>query len=226
MTSRNRHALVDLPKLSEGTIFGMPPIPVKILVDHGERRSGLPAEIRKLGLTLSIVQLAVGDVVVEGCAGVERKTIQDLHRSIATGRLWRQIGALRRGFEHRYLVVEGPFLHAGPVVPHGVRGALLAVAESGVIVLRAHGVSESARWIQSIVVRHRDTRQVPRRRQPRARSRYVLLRTVPGVTPIAARELLERFGSVKELAAASDDQLLEVRGVGPGTLAALRRALC
>ena len=66
----------------------MPPISVKILVDHGERRSGFPEQIMQLDLA-DVVHLDIGDVVVGVGTAVERKTVADLHRSIATGRLWR-----------------------------------------------------------------------------------------------------------------------------------------
>jgi DNA excision repair protein ERCC-4 len=198
---------------------------VKILIDHGERRSGLPEQLTLLGLAVEVVHLAVGDVVVGGdAAAVERKSVADLHRSIATGRLWRQIGALRASYDVRYLIVEGSSLWRGPIRRYGIRGALLAVAASGVTVLRADDVSESAGWIQSIAVRAQRSERAPRRRQVRVRSPYSLLRTIPGMTPDAASGLLARFGSIRAVAEASDTELLDVMGVGPAKVAALRRA--
>jgi len=44
----------------------------------------------------------------------------------------------------------------------------------------------------------------------------------PNVGPGRARDLLQRFGSLKEILAAKDEELREVRGVGEKTLAALR----
>jgi Helix-hairpin-helix domain len=52
-----------------------------------------------------------------------------------------------------------------------------------------------------------------------------LLSMVPGISPRLALELLGRFGSVAAVAAATSDELLEIRGVGPARAAALRRAL-
>ena len=48
------------------------------------------------------------------------------------------------------------------------------------------------------------------------------LEDVPGIGPGRRRELLRRFGSVKGVRAASDDELLAVRGVSPTLVAALR----
>lgn len=51
------------------------------------------------------------------------------------------------------------------------------------------------------------------------------LEDVPGIGPGRRRELLRRFGSVSGVRAASDDELLEVRGVSPTLVAALRAHL-
>jgi DNA excision repair protein ERCC-4 len=200
-------------------------VPVTILVDYGERRSRLPTHLVELGLGLDVTlcSLDVGDVSVSDRAVVERKTVPDLHRSIATGRLWRQVGSMRSVLSVPYLVVEGVDLSAGPVVPEGVRGALLAVAESGVTVIRSADVEDSAAWIRSIAIRVTRSASRPTRRRSRARSgsAYDLLRAVPGVTPRAARGLLERFGSVAGVAAATEAELGSVQGVGRATVASL-----
>lgn len=63
------------------------------------------------------------------------------------------------------------------------------------------------------------------RYQRTRRSRSVrgsTLEDVPGIGPGRRRELLRRFGSVKGVRAASDDELLTVRGVSPTLVAALR----
>jgi excinuclease ABC subunit C len=51
------------------------------------------------------------------------------------------------------------------------------------------------------------------------------LEEVPGVGPGRRRELLRRFGSVRGVRAASDEELLSVPGVSPTLLAALREHL-
>jgi ERCC4-type nuclease len=196
-----------------------------ILADHGERRSGIPDRLVELGLHVEVTSLPVGDFLVDHRAAIERKTVQDLHRSIANARLWRQIRALRALFATRFLLVEGANLWNGPVVPHGVRGALLAASESGVAVVRSTDAEESAQWIRAIAGRiHRPARP-PRRRQPSASSPYLLLRTIRGMSPDVAQLLLDTFGSIGGIASATEAELREVHGVGPAKAAVLRRLL-
>ena len=63
-------------------------------------------------------------------------------------------------------------------------------------------------------------------RSRRTRSvRGSTLEEVPGIGPGRRRDLLRRFGSVSGVRAASDEELLAVRGVSPTLLAALRAHL-
>ena len=60
------------------------------------------------------------------------------------------------------------------------------------------------------------------RRRRTASVRGSTLEGVPGIGPGRRRELLRRFGSVSGVRAASDEELLEIRGVSPTLVAALR----
>ena len=63
-------------------------------------------------------------------------------------------------------------------------------------------------------------------RSRRTRSvRGSALEEIPGIGPGRRRELLRRFGSVRAIREASDAELLEVRGVSPTLVAALREHL-
>ena len=63
------------------------------------------------------------------------------------------------------------------------------------------------------------------RRRRTSSVRGSTLEEVPGIGPGRRRELLRRFGSVSGVRAASDAELLEVRGVSPTLVAALRAHL-
>src|SRR6478735_4417369 len=100
--------------------------PLKLIADIREKRSGVPAHLNDLGLVVGEAVLPTGDYAIgENCL-VERKAVNDLHWSICTGRLWRQIGALRRSSKSPCLLIEGGALYDGPVAEAAIRGALLA----------------------------------------------------------------------------------------------------
>jgi ERCC4-type nuclease len=159
-----------------------------------------------------------------GAVGVERKSFKDLQRSIATGRIWRQIGALRTTFHRRFLVLEGENLYEGPIVDGGLRGALLAIAEGGVCLVWSRGPHDTAGWLYSIASRSRGP--TPRRRRaPSAGSPVAFLATIPGISPGIAIELLRRFGSVTGVGRATAEELQAIAGIGASRAATLKRVL-
>jgi DNA excision repair protein ERCC-4 len=80
---------------------------VRILVDERERKSGIPALLRRAGATIDFAQLKVGDYVVSPETAIERKTIQDLLNSIYDGRLFIQCSQLNEHYIKPVLIVEG-----------------------------------------------------------------------------------------------------------------------
>ncbi len=203
--------------------------PLTILVDHRERGSRVPDALARRGISIEWVALEVGDYIVGEACGVERKTISDLHRSIANRRLWRQVASLRADFERAYLVVEGRDLDRGSVSRAGVRGALLAVIELGVPVVCSGDSSDTALWLGRMAARiqHRKPRAVSRSLpHGRASTPENVLAVVPGMSPVTARNLLERFGSIAAVARASRAELKSVAGIGDRRADALIRLLC
>ena len=199
-----------------------------ILVDVEEDRSPVPRCLEALGVAVELVRLPVGDYRLASECVVERKTVRDLHASLVSGRIWSQLFALRRATRRPYLVVEGTHLDAGRVSDRGVRGALLAIAESGVIVLRSDDPEGTALWLLVLARRARSCAQDSDRRRGRRRmvaSPAGVLSTVPGVSPVLANRLLARFGSIAGVAAASESDLRDVDGIGEVRASALRNVL-
>jgi ERCC4-type nuclease len=201
---------------------------VTITVDVRERRSGMPALLSELGAEVVLVTLAVGDYAF-GDRVVERKSVTDLLASLKGDRLWGQVGALRRDPRRAYLMVEGAELDAGPVPPRALRGAILKVLDNGIRVLRT-----SSRWDSAIrldLLARQEERRLERRRQaqvgrrPIAVSPVGLLAAIPGIGPDQARALVDAFGSIGEVAAASEDELRSVPGIGPERARTLLRTL-
>ena len=159
--------------------------------------------------------LPVGDYDV-GSSLVERKSVRDLHLSIVKGRFWPQIGRLAGCRRTPYLLVEGSDLDAGPLGPAAVRGALLAVSELGIGLIRSTDAADSALWLN--VLAGRSQRRRPRRVYPRATRTdpgLAMIAAVPGFSLASAQRLLDRFGSVSDVMAAGPESWLSVPGVGP-----------
>jgi len=195
-----------------------------VVVDQYERESRVLDALRALGVETKVERLRVADYRA-GLALVERKSIRDLHLSIIKGRFWPQIGRLSRVSLRPYLLVEGPDLDAGPLRAGAIRGALVAVDELGIGLIRSSDPEDSALWLKILVGRD----------APRNKSRVyapgppdpaeAVLAAIPGISTVTARALLQRFGSVSAIVQAGPEEWLSTRGVGPKRAQAISATL-
>lgn len=193
-----------------------------VLTDVHECRSGVPDALRDLGFDVRVTSLGTGDYAIDELAVIERKTVRDLHRSLIQGRLWWQVGRLRRAAPWRYLLVEGESLFEGPLKADAVRGLLITVDELGVGVIHARHATDSAAWIARIALRRRGlVRGVDRpryaqrpQRDPDGTPAERALAAADGISTATARRLLGEFGSLTKVLNAQPEDLRRVPGVG------------
>jgi DNA excision repair protein ERCC-4 len=203
---------------------------VRIICDSREGFSGIPGALQELGATVEIRALAVGDYDLGGGSLVERKRIRDLYLTLVYGRLWDQLGKLRRSSAIPYVLVEGLPLQGPPVQVERMRGALLAVIELGVPVLPSEDPMDSARWLFRLALRRQGP--APRNRPVYAQRRKsaaipageALLGAIPTVSSSSARALLQRFGTVSAIAQGTPDEWCAVHGIGEVRARALDQA--
>lgn len=196
--------------------------PVRIVADVHERRSGIPELLRELGAEVELASLPAGDYACGADTLVERKRVLELHGAVSKGSLWPQLAKLRAASAFPYLLVEGTHLDRGPLHPNAIRGVCLAAIDSGIAVLRSMFQQDSAQWLHRLAVRCQrvelpaDRPAYAQRPKPAAAETWeAMLATVPGVSAVTARALLERFGTVVGVIAAGPDGWLDVPGVGP-----------
>ncbi len=225
---------VTVPARSFHILSGIVTLPVCLIhVDVHEPDEGVAPALRELGVEVVRRHLTAGDFDLGSGILVERKTVPDLHLSLQRGRLWPQIGNVRRTARLPYLLIEGRELDLpGGVRPESIRGACLAVIGQGVPILRSNDAADSARWL-CLLARRGTTRGLRRDRPayaqrlkgPEALAREAMLAAVPGISVETARALLNWFGSVAAVINAGEDALREVPGVGLARAGALRDAV-
>jgi ERCC4-type nuclease len=197
----------------------------RLVVDIYERESRVLDALRSLEVQFVRRALSLGDYAVGGIV-VERKTVRDLHTAILKRRFWRQVARLQHGARQAYVLVEGADIDDGPLRPEAVRGALVALAELGVPVLRTLTPEETALWLRVIAERpRRRARRYLPQRIPLTSSGEAMLCAVPGISTVTARALLARFGTVAEIAKSDPASWLSADGVGPARAASLAKAL-
>lgn len=207
---------------------------VDIVADVRERPSETFAALeRRSDVAMTVATLEFGDYSVAGQVSFERKTADDLGRSIIDGRLFRQMSKLRRLADRPVLLVEGLLPQTTPSgVPwQAVRGALVSVAVIfGVPVLMTECPDESAEMIVAAARQLKRSTSLGYARpgyRPRGwrRRSLFILQGLPNVGPARAQALLDAFGSIEAVMAAGLDKLASVDGIGETVAASIVRAL-
>lgn len=193
---------------------------LKVIVDQRERNEDLLSGLEGKGVEIVVDTIPVGDYIVSDRVCIERKTVSDFENSIINGRVFYQLERLREHYALPILILEGSpetFRLDSKVI----NGTVIAIyIDYGIPVLFAYDADETAELIVNIAKRE----QIKERREPSlkggARAYSVkqfqefVIGNLPGVGPKLAKSLLKHFGSIKKIANASIDELVEVEKIG------------
>ncbi|MFQ6012644.1 MAG: ERCC4 domain-containing protein [Thermoplasmata archaeon] len=195
--------------------------PLILYVDVHEPEE-IERHLREAGVSVKRKTLAPGDYVV-GEVGVERKTIRDFFSSIVNRRLWEQVSRLRDTYPRPLVVVEGDLALLDDFPnPKAFWGTFLALhLEEGVPVLFPPTYLHTALLLETLYRRQRETRSsFGLRHKPKLLSlpqrQEFAVQGLPQIGDTLSRTLLERFGSVRGVMAASERDLMKVPMIGPG----------
>ena len=205
---------------------------MRAVVDFRETPSGIIDLMRARGIDVQTKHVTCGDVILDGVVTVERKTAGDFIVSIIDGRLFRQVANLKKNCDHPVLLIEGnPFRTGLKVSRSAIRGALLNVQTVwNVPVVYSRSIEDSIELM--LIMAHQfkklstvmPLRAGYRPHRLSTRQLYVL-QGFPGIGPHLAKRLLNHFGSVAAVLAASSETLKGVKGVGGVTAETIREVL-
>lgn len=195
---------------------------VKIIVDHREYRSNVVKNLAIKGTTVEAQQLEVGDYVLSSRIGVERKNVEDYLESLIEGKLFKQVGQLRDAYSRPVLILEGENLFTKRNINHNaIFGSLASITvDFGIPVLTTKDAFETADLLNVIAKREQreDRKDVAVRGDKiqmslRERQQFII-EGLPNVSAVIAKRLLSHFGSIKDIANATEEELQDVKGVG------------
>jgi len=174
------------------------------------------------GIPVKIENLDVGDFIV-GDYIIERKTIHDLAKSIFDGRIFSQLKSLSNiGKGKLIFLIEGKKID---FLKYSTLKAFLGVVytiifDFNIPIYFSENEEETAELISYLyfksVERKKKTERVRYEKKPRDihEIQKHVLSGIPGIDNKLAERLLERFGSLKNIANATPTRLMEVKGVG------------
>ncbi|MFB6077673.1 MAG: DEAD/DEAH box helicase [Halarchaeum sp.] len=209
---------------------------VEVVVDQRELDSKIARDLSKRdGVETRLETLAVGDYVVSDRVAVERKSVEDFLDTLLGGDrdLFEQARDLARHYDRPIVLLEGDDLYgARNVHPNAIRGALASLAvDYGISVLRTEDMSDTTDMLNTLAGREQLTRdrEVSVHGEKGAKTlteqQEYVVSSIADVGPVTARALLSHFGSVEGVMTASEEDLLDVDGVGEVTAERVREVV-
>jgi Fanconi anemia group M protein len=174
------------------------------------------------GVDIEPSQLDVGDYILSSRIGVERKNVDDFLESLISGKLFKQVSQLKEAYSRPLLILEGENLLTSRNISHNaIFGSIASISvDYGIPIITTKDAGETADLLNIIAKREQKEAKKPiairgEKTQMSLRERQqFLIEGLPNVSAIIARRLLDHFGSIRDIANASEKELCKVNGVG------------
>jgi ERCC4-type nuclease len=192
----------------------------KVIIDNRERNTELISAIEASEIDIEFKNAHVGDYVISDRVCIERKTVSDFESSIINGRLFDQLKRLRENYAFPILVLEGDqdYFRLNSNVINGTIASIYI--EHGVEIICTYSPKNTAQVIANLA-RH-EQQHDPRAPSLKGGARAYtseqfqefVIGNLPGVGPKLAKALLKHFKSIREIANADKEKLMEVDKIG------------
>lgn len=198
----------------------------KIVADYREKNSLVIANIISLGIGIEFRELKVADYIV-GNVAVERKTVSDFISSMINRRLLNQLENLKQ-YEKRLLIIEGMEErelynddNGNGINANAIRGFLLSIAlRHNIPVIFTKNSEDTAKYFLVILNKKERVISMHAKRKSLNRKEQLqfIIESFPGIGPKTSKKLLEKFGTIKGIMNASENELKECIGKKAETL--------
>lgn len=202
------------------------------MADDRERRSNIPALLKKVGIDVEIKTLSIGDYIVSSETVIERKSIHDFVSSVFDGRLFDQCSRMRANYEHPVLVLEGNVDELDAIVenPLVFYGAVSSVAlDYHIPTIPTPDAMHTARLLTSMAARKGESRgpllKKIRKFPDVQRQQLTTLCSLPGIAETLAQRMLDKFGTPINALSATSADLAKVPGLGKARAERIRKIL-
>lgn len=191
----------------------------KIVIVADYREKEIIEHLKKFEAKINEMNLHVGDFICSEEVAIERKTHSDFISSIIDGRIFEQAKDLRKNFEKPIIIIEG--YSTREINENALKGAIASlVLDFGISLISTRNPLDTARTIYWIAKKEQLERRkeisirVGKKSKEMKKMQEEIVASLPGVSKIISRRLLEHFGSIEKIFSASEEELKKVQGVG------------
>lgn len=203
-----------------------------VYADSREGNSKVIRHLTEMEMNVKVRPMAVGDYQVSDDVAIERKTAKDFVDSIMDKRLFKQATELREEFKNPLIILEGDDFYNGFINPNAVRGSIASIAlDFGISIIPTRNAQDTAAMIKRIAIREQtgDKPHIQTRTDKKPvnmwEQQLFIVESLPNIGPVNAKKLLEHFGTVSKIINASENELMEVEGIGKKTAKYIRKVV-
>ena len=223
MDNEKRVKVIDKPKEEK--------LPL-VYADSREGNSKVIRYLSQMEMDVKVHSMAVADYQVSDEVAIERKTAKDFVSSMIDKRLFKQARELSEEFKRPLMILEGDDLYSGMVNPNAIRGTIASIAlDFGISIIPTRDAQDTAAMIKRIAIREQSGEktniQIRTDKKPVSlwEQQLFIVESLPAIGPVNAKNLLEHFGSVEKVFNASENELMEVEGIGKITAQSIRKVI-
>ncbi|MFA4960924.1 MAG: ERCC4 domain-containing protein [Candidatus Pacearchaeota archaeon] len=191
---------------------------IPIIVDTREKQSLITTNLIEKKANINLEKLEIGDYKIADVI-IERKTFPDFVSSIIDKRLTEQLTNMKK-YEKSLLIIEGFNYNYDKFKIHenAVRGMILSVAiDFQIPIILTQNEKDTANFLVIIAKKFEKPKQEYSIRNTKTlktiqEKKQFILEGFPGIGPVATKNLIEKFGSIKNIINASEEQLKNILG--------------
>ncbi|MHA1409598.1 MAG: ERCC4 domain-containing protein [Candidatus Odinarchaeia archaeon] len=194
-----------------------------IYADTRETPSNIPDILKKQGITVYVKNLSVADYIISDRCAIERKTVSDFTASIFDGRLIDQFKRLSETYETPLLIIEGDIneLYSDQIRRNYLLKIIIELSldfNTRIIFtpnrdMTANTLISITRYEQFGKGKHPLTRRKPKNLSEEETLEFILM-GFPMVGNKIAKNMLTKFGTLRNVFSSSSSELARVKGVG------------
>lgn len=204
---------------------------IPIIIDTREKQSLISANLIEKKANIEYEKLEIGDYLIEDTI-IERKTFSDFVGSMINKRLLSQLQEIKK-YPKYFLIIEGFDYEYNKFNVHenAIRGMLLSIAmDFQIPVIFTENEKDTANFLILVAKRYERPRPETSLRQSKTlktpeEQKQFILEGFPGIGPVAAKNLLEKFPTLQEIFNATEEQLEEINRLDTNKIKKFRELL-
>ncbi|MFT4297832.1 MAG: DEAD/DEAH box helicase [Candidatus Woesearchaeota archaeon] len=194
-----------------------------IYVDNREKGNDIAKRLIDIGCEVKLKQLETADYILSSRTGVEYKKIEDFISSLIDGRLLSQAKKLVENFERPLIIIEGEQSIFGVrnIHPNAIRGLIASITvDFRIPIIHTKDPADTAETLFSIAKREQELQKknilIQNSKKPTTKNQQkeYIISSIPGIGQGLAKELLEEFGSIKNIINADISELQKINNIG------------